>query len=194
MLPTYKMVVLNLILSTLLLLGLIIYRYLFRRKVNLFFLLMLISLLPIISILRTGTYESGDLSLHTQRLMSFYNLLFNYNLIPRWTPEFNAGYGDPHFLFAYFLPYFMGSIFHFIGFSFLTSVKLLLTFSFILSGATMYFWVKDELGQKSGFVAGIFYLFMPYHLVDLHFRVSIAETLSFVFLPLALLGTKKSHK
>lgn len=192
MLPAYKMVVLNLILSAILLLGLIVYKYFFKRKVNLFYLLILISILPIVSIFRVGTYESGDLSLHTQRLISFYNLLFNYHLIPRWTPEFNAGFGDPHFLFAYFLPYFVSSIFHHIGFSFLTSVKLLLSFSFVVSGITMYFWVKEELGKNAGFVAAIFYLFMPYHLVDIHFRVSIAENLSFVFLPLCLLAAKKT--
>lgn len=191
MLPQYKMVLVNSILSTLLGLGLIIYKYIFKRKVSLLFLLILISILPIVSIFRTGTYESGDLSLHTERLMSFYNLLINYNLIPRWTPEFNAGYGDPHFLFAYFLPYFIGSIFHFIGFSFLNSIKLLLALSFMFSGITIYFWAKEELGKKSGFVSAIFYLFMPYHLLDMHFRVTVAENLSFVFLPLILLAIKK---
>lgn len=192
MLPAYKMVVLNLILSISLFSGLIVYKYLFKRKVNLFYLLKLISVLPIASIFRVGTYESGDLSLHTQRLMSFYNLLINYHFIPRWTPEFNAGYGDPHFLFTYFLPYLIGSIFHFIGFSFLMSLKLLLAISFIFSGITMYFWAKEELDKKAGFVAAIFYLFMPYHLVDMHFRVTIAENLSFVFLPFILLAIKKS--
>lgn len=191
MLPAYKMVVLNLILLNSLLLGLIVFKYLFKRKINLFYLLILISVLPVVSIFRAGTYESGDLSLHAQRLMSFYNLLFNYHLIPRWTPEFNVGYGDPHFLFAYFLPYLIGSIFHLIGFSFLISIKLLLAISFILSGITAYFWAKEELGKKSGFVSAIFYLFMPYHLIDMHFRVTVAENLSFVFLPFILLAIKK---
>lgn len=192
MLPQYKLVVVNLVLSALLAIGLIIYRYIFpKRKINLFYLLILISLLPAISIFRMGSYESGDLSLHTTRLMSFYNLLINCHLIPRWTPEFNAGYGDPHFLFSYFLPYFIGSVFHFIGFSFLSSIKLLLALSFIFSGTTMYFWAKEELGEKSGFVSAVFYLFMPYHFVDMHFRVTIAENLSFVFLPLILLAIKK---
>jgi hypothetical protein len=192
MLPQYKMVLVNGILSILLLLGVLIYKYILKRKINLLYLLILISILPIVSIFRMGSYESGDLSLHTQRLMSFYNLLANYHLIPRWTPEFNAGYGDPHFLFAYFLPYFLGSIFHFIGFSFLMSLKFVLAFSFIASGVAMYFWVREELGDKAGFVSAIFYLFMPYHLVDIHFRATVAENLSFVFLPPILLSIKKN--
>ena len=34
------------------------------------------------------------------------------------------------------------------------------------------------------------YLFAPYHLVDLHFRASVGETLSFVFIPLVFLYSK----
>ena len=191
MLPDYKMFPVNVALTILLIIGFGIYRYVLRQKVNPVFLVILISILPIISIFRIGTYESGDLSIHTQRLMSFYNLLINYHLIPRWTPEFNAGYGDPHFLFAYFLPYFAGSLFHLIGFSFLSSMKLLLATSFVASGIVMYFWVKEEIGEKSAFVSAVFYLFMPYHLLDMHFRVTVAESLSFVFLPLILLAGKR---
>jgi hypothetical protein len=191
MLPQYKMVIINGILSSFILLWLIVSIYIFKRKINLLLLLILISILPIVSIFRIGSYESGDLSQHIRNLMSFYNLLFNYHLIPRWAPEFNSGYGDPYFIFIYPLPYIIGSIFHAVGFSFLMSLKLVLAFSFVISGLTMYFWAKEELGVKPGFVSSIFYLFMPYHLVDMHFRVTVAENLSFVFLPLILLAIKK---
>jgi hypothetical protein len=192
MLPQYKMVIINGILSLLLLFGIVIFKYIFKRKINLLLLLILISILPIVSIFRAGSYESGDLPQHVRNLMSFYDQLFKYHLIPRWASEFNSGYGDPYFIFIYPLPYLIGSIFHFIGFSFLTSLKLVLASSFVLSGITMYFWVKEELGEKSGFVSSIFYLFMPYHLVDMHFRVTVAENLSFVFLPMILLAIKKN--
>jgi hypothetical protein len=191
MLPQYKMALINGILSSLLLLWLIVSKYVFKRKINLLLLLILISVLPIVSIFRTGSYESGDLPQHVRNLMSFYNSLFSYHLIPRWAPGFNSGYGDPYFIFIYPLPYLVGSIFHAVGFSFLVSLKLVLASSFVISGLTMYFWAKEELGIKPGFVSSIFYLFMPYHLVDMHFRVTVAENLSFVFLPLILLAIKK---
>jgi len=184
------MILINLVLSTILALGLIFYRYVLKGKINLFYLLTIIAFLPIVSIFRTGIYESGDLAIHAERLISFYDSFFNNSLIPKWTPEFNAGYGEPYFLFSYFLPYLTGSIFHLIGFSYLNSIKLLLSISYLSSGLTMYLWVKKELNKRSGFVAAIFYLFMPYHLVDMHFRVTAAENLSFVFLPLILLGIK----
>ncbi len=192
MLDPYRMVVVNIILSFIVLMGIFIYRFIYpKKKINLLILLIIISLLPLFSMLRAGTYQSGDLSLHAIRTMSFSQILFQEHIIPRWTPEFYAGFGDPYFSFAYFLPYLLGSIFHFMGLSFLASLKLLMAISFVLSGVFMYLFVKDDLGEKAAFTAGIFYLFAPFHLVNMHFQVTIAMTLSYMFLPINLLLTKK---
>jgi hypothetical protein len=192
MIGPYRMILVNLAASFLFLGGVIIYKYIYpKKKINLFALFILISLLPLISILRTGTYQSGDLTVHTAREISFYKVLLEGNLFPRWSPEFYQGFGDPVFSFSYSLPYYVSAIFHFVGFSFLNSVKLFLASSFILSGIFMYLFVKDDLGEKAGFTAGIFYLFAPYHLVDLHFRVAVGEVAAFIFLPLCLYLTKK---
>jgi hypothetical protein len=192
MLDPYKMIVVNLAISFLLLIGIVFYKFIYpKKKLNLFVLLVIISLLPVISIFRVGTYQSGDLTIHISREISFYKVLLEGNLFPRWGPEFYQGFGDPVFSFSYSLPYYIAAIFHFIGFSFLNSVKLFLASSFILSGIFMYLFAKDELGEKAGFTAGIFYLFAPYHLVDLHFRVDVGEVAAFIFLPLCLYLTKK---
>ncbi|HWY78783.1 MAG TPA: 6-pyruvoyl-tetrahydropterin synthase-related protein [Candidatus Sulfotelmatobacter sp.] len=189
---SHSLVLTSIIASIILLIGLLIYHFVFpKKRIHPVAFLILISLLPLVSIFRIGSYESGDLSFHTMRTISFYHLLFVEHSIPRWSPELNVGYGDPYFLFSYIFPYVLGSLLHFIGFSYLMSIKLLLALSFIFSGIIMYIWAKNEFGGKSGLVSAIFYLFVPYHLIDLHFRVSIAETLSFTFLPLILLLTKR---
>lgn len=191
MIQAYHMVALNIVLTSALCVGLFFYRYIYpKRKINLFYLLLLVSFLPLVSVLRQGTYESGDLTLHATRAISFYNALVFDHVLPRWAAEINLGYGDTYFEFIYLLPYLIISFFHLIGFSFLASVKLLLAFSYILSGAFMYLWVKKEFGEKAGFVAAVFYLFTPYHLVDMHFRVTIAETLSFTFIPLLFISIR----
>jgi len=163
-----------------------------KKKINFFILLVLISIIPIISIFRNGSYQSGDLSYHAMRTISYFNVLFTEHTLPRWTPDFYGGFGDPYFMFAYQLPYFLGSVIHLFGFSFLDSVKLVFAISFIISGTTMYLWANEELkNKKFAFVAAIFYLFAPYHLIDMHFRATVAESLSFVFPPLLLYLTKK---
>lgn len=192
MLDPYRMVVVNIILSFILLIGTLIYRFLYpKKKINLFFLLILIGLLPLISMLRQGTYESGDLSWHTIRVMSFYKIISLEHIFPAWTPEWFGGFGIPFFSFGYILPYIIASIFHFIGFSFLASTKMLLASSYLLSGIFIYLFVKDDLGKKAGFTAAIFFLFSPIHLINMHFEAAIAMVLSYLFLPLCLHLTKK---
>lgn len=190
------MVVINLIFSITLIVGIIIYRYVYpKRNINLLFLLILISILPLVSILRKGTYESSDLTIHTGFAMSFYESLKDGNFIPRWSSQIIYGYGYPLFIFAYPLPYYLASFFHFIGFSFINSLKLILAFSFIASGVTMYLFIKEEFRNKfSAFAAAIIYLFSPYHLVDLHFRAAIGEIIAFAILPFCFFAIRKmSH-
>lgn len=195
MVDPYKMILLNLTASLLLLFGIIFYKFVYPKKsVNLLFLLIVLSFLPLISIFRKGTYESGDLSLHVKIAMSFYESLQDGNIIPRWANIVCYGYGCPQFVFMYPLPYYIISLFHFLGFSFIFSVKLLLISSFLASGIAIYFWIKDLFGKIPAFVSALFYLFAPYHLIDMHFRVSIGEMLAFVFLPLIFLSTNKLIK
>lgn len=188
-----RMVVISIISSVVLGLGLLFYKYIYPKKnINLFVLLILIALLPLISMLRPGSYESGDLSEHVKISMMFFNELSQGSIVPSWTDLGCSGYGCPIFSFQYILPYYLVSFFHVVGFSFVDSVKLLLGTSFIASGLAMYFWVKDEFGDQTGFIAAIFYLFAPYHLVDLHFRNAIGEMLAFAVMPLCFLFTKRN--
>ena len=55
----------------------------------------------------------------------------------------------------------------------------------------MYWWAKDEFGRIPGFTAAVFYLFAPYHLIDVHFRGSVGEVFSFVFIPLIFLFARR---
>lgn len=192
MLDPYRMVAVNVVLSLFLILGILFYGYIFpKRKPNLFILLLIISLLPLVSILRKGTYESGDLTIHTSFLINFYKNLQEGIIVPQWAGNLCAGYGCPVFLFEYTLPYYIGSVFHLIGFSFLNSMKLMLAFSFLLSSIGMYLWAKEQFGKIPAFAAALFYQFAPYHLIDMHFRVSVGEVLSFSFIPFLFLFSKK---
>lgn len=170
----------NFVLFIALLLAFGVYRYYFKRNIRISVFLFCISLLPILSIFRNGSYESSDLTLHTHYLMSFYENIANGIIVPQWT---NVGYGTPVFIFLYPLPFYMGSILHFLGFSFLSSMKLVFALSFIGSGIGMYYFLKNEFNEKAGIVGSIFYLFAPFHFVDMHFRASVGETLSFTFIP-----------
>lgn len=196
MFDPYRMVAVNVITSILLLLGTVIYIYLHpKNKINLFKMLLLISLLPLTSLLRPGDYESGDFNIHIYRIMSFYNSLKEGILMPSWAAELNATYGNPLFIFNYSLPYYIVSLFHFIGISFISSMKIYLGLTLYLSGIFMYIWIKELTSNKlAAFTSAIFYIFSPYHLISVHFRATLGESTIFMLLPLVLLSLTQYFK
>ncbi len=192
MVDPYRMIFVNLIDVMAVGVSLLFYYYVYpKKKINLFFLLLILSILPLVSVLRKGTYESGDLSIHVKFAMQFFENLSQGNYFPEWIGRHCSGYGCPVYIFLFTLPYYVISFFHMLGFTFLASAKLLLISTYILSGVGMFIWMKNELNEKAAFVAAIFYLFAPYHFIDLHFRVSIGELLSMAILPFAFYFTKR---
>ena len=178
------MVFISIVALLLLIIGLITYKHFFpKRKIHLLLLLFLVSFLPLISIFRSGSYESGDLTLHAKYAAEFYENLVQGNIIPRWMGRDCSGYGCPEYMFIFMLPYYMVSLFHYFGFSFIDSVKAVLITSYISGGVGIYIWLKKEFGAIPAFIAAVFYQFAPYHLIDMHFRVSIGEIVSMGILP-----------
>lgn len=124
--------------------------------------------------------------------MAFYDAIKEGNLMPSWAKDLNATYGYPLFIFNYPLPYYFISFFHLIGFSFIYSLKIFLALSFILSGIFMYLFSKQIFKNNlAAFTSSIFYLFTPYHLISLHFKITIGEILCFILIPLFFLFTLK---
>ncbi|MCL4546670.1 MAG: hypothetical protein M1576_02875, partial [Deltaproteobacteria bacterium] len=189
----YKMVFVNIVASLLLGIGVSFYRFVFpKKKINLFILLILISVLPIISILRPGDYESGDFNISIYRIISFYSSLKEGILMPSWAGDLNATYGNPLFIFNYPLPYYIISFFHFIGISFINGTKLYLGLVLYFSGIFMYAFIKNLTKSNiAAFTAAVFYIFNPYHLIDIHFRATLGESLIFLIVPLLFLSIIK---
>lgn len=194
MVDPYRMIYISLLAAFLLSAFLLVYYFIWpRKRIPYPVLIVLVSLLPLASIFRPGSYESGDLTLHTVRFISFYHALQDGVLIPQWSGDLNAGVGEPVFLFVQTLPYHISALFKFVGFSFLDSIKIFFVVAFLSSGIAMYLWAKEEFGKLPGFVAAICYQFAPYHLVDMHFRANPGETLAFTFPPLTMYAIKKFY-
>ena len=196
MIGPYQMAFINLIGSLSILVGALFYKFIFpKRNINLFVLLLIISILPIISVFRVGDYESGDFNIHIYRMLSFYNSLKEGIFIPSWAADLNATYGNPLFIFNYSLPYYFICFLHFLGVSFITGTKFFLGLSLYLSGIFMYLFVEKITKHKlAAFTAGIFYVFTPYHLIDVHFRATLGESAIFTIVPLVFLFIYKYHE
>lgn len=182
------MVIINLVILLLLTLGSIIYSYIYpRKRLNFSVILYMLCSVLAISIFRYGSYESGDFNIHLYRSIAFFDSLTHGNLLPSWAGQLNQTYGYPLFIFNYPLPYYLISLLHLLGAGYIGSMKLFLALNIFGSGIIMYQVMRRHYNNDlAGFTAAVFYLFVPYHLIDIHFKVVIGEILFFTILPLGL--------
>lgn len=147
-------------------------------------LFLLLSLIPLFALFHLGLPITHDGQDHVARIANFYQNLSEGTIIPRWAPNLNWGYGHPILMFLYPLPSYIASFFHFLGFSFIDSTKLVFGITYILSGLSIYLWINEFLGKRAAFVSAMLYVFAPYRFVDLYVRGAIGEHVAFVFPPL----------
>ena len=148
------------------------------------FLLVIISFIPLADLLRPGLPLGHDTQDHVARIANFYQNIQEGNIVPRWAGNLNWGYGHPIIMFLYPFPSYLGSFFHFLNFSLVDSVKIVFMLGFLLSGFSMFLWIKNVFGAKEGFVAGLLYTLAPYRFVDLYVRGAIGENFFFIWPPL----------
>jgi len=96
-------------------------------------------------------------------------------------------------MFAFYppLPYYPVELLHLLGLSFFASIKLSFLLAFLLSGLFMYSLVRDLFGRLAGLVAAVFYVYAPYHSVDVYVRGALNEAWGMVWFPLILLYAKR---
>ena len=123
-------------------------------------LTLILCLIPVLALLNPGLPKTHDGQDHVARIANFYLNLSQGNLIPRWAPNLNWGYGHPILEFLYPLPSYMASAFHFIGFSFVDSTKIVFALGMILSFVFMYLWLKMFLPKMASLCSARFYILM----------------------------------
>ena len=122
------------------------------------------------------------------RVVEFYQGLKAGELFPRWAPDLGGGYGYPIFNFVPPLFYYVSALFHFLGMPIIASMDLACFLALLLSGLGMYLFAREFFGPYGGFLAGIAYVFAPYHLATLYVRSALGDFMAFAFIPLTLWG------
>ena len=107
-------------------------------------------------------------------------------LYPRWSPDITFGYGYPLFNIYGPLAFYLGEGFHLLGLDLLWAIKMVFATSFVLSGVTMYLFVRRLMGRWAGLIAGLVYVYVPYHIGDIYVRGAFAESVALAFFPLIL--------
>jgi len=112
----------------------------------------------------------------------------------RWVGDLGYGFGYPIFNFYAPLPYYVGAFFNLIGFNPLLATKSMFGLGVILAGISMYLLAKEFFGPLGGLVAALFYLYAPYHALDVYVRGAVGEFWAMAMLPLVFLGLYQIFK
>ncbi len=109
----------------------------------------------------------------------------------RWVQDLGYGYGYPIFSFYSPLSYYVGSAIELLGFDALLATKTMMGLGIMLAGVFMYLLAKEFWGRLGGIVSAAFYLYAPFHAVDIYVRGDVAEFWAYSFIPLAFYGMYK---
>jgi hypothetical protein len=149
-------------------------------------LIIVLSLFPLVPLLHFGLPLTHDGIDHVARIANFYKGLSQGIIFPRWAENLNWGYGHPILMFLYPFSSYLASLFHFLTFSYIDSVKLVFGVGYIAGGVTMYLWAREEFDEHTGIAVALLYQFAPYRFIDLYVRGAIGEHMAFIFPPLIL--------
>jgi hypothetical protein len=154
-------------------------------------------------LLTSGYFNMHD-DLQMMRQLEMEKCFKDLQIPCRWVPDMGYGFGFPLFNYYPPLPYLIGEVFRLVGFSFVDTVKIVFLLSFVVSGVTMYLLAKEFFGPimlnlpagKAGLrgvsvslgavVSSIFYIWAPYHAVDVFVRGAMNEAWALSWFPLIL--------
>lgn len=163
------------------------------KKIWPILLIIVLSYLSIKPLFHSGFFPMHD-DEQIARLYELDQALLSKQFPPRWGENLGFGYGYPFYNFYPPLVYYFGEIFHLLGFSLIVSTKIVMGLGFLLSGIFIYFLAREFFDKAGSLIAAIFYIYAPYHALDLYVRGAFAEFYSFVFLPAVFWSTLKLVK
>lgn len=146
----------------------------------------LLSVWTLLPLFHAGFFPMHD-NTQVQRVYEMGKSLREGMLPVRWVSELGYGYGYPIFTFYAPLAYYIGGLSTFVTLS-LPATKIMIGLGILLSGIFMYFFAQKIFGKLGGVVASVFYMYAPYHAVDIYVRGDIAELWAYAFIPLAFYG------
>lgn len=164
-----------------------------KSALNLFtslFTVLIITIPAFVSILNNNYFTMHD-DQHIARLYLLVTGIQQGSLFPRWVDMLGFGHGYPLFNFYPPLIYYVSSIFYFLGFSLISSIKLMIISGFLLSATGAYLLIKKMMGRLPAILGSTVYTYFLYHSITVYVRGALAEFFTLAVLPFVFLGLYK---
>ncbi len=154
---------------------------------------LIFSVFTILPFLRSGFFPIHD-DTQVARVFEMAKGLSDGMLPVRWSADLGYGFGYPIFNFYDPLPYYVGAVIEMVGLNALLATKIMMAVGVMLAGVSMYFLGREFWGKAGGILSALFYMYAPYHAVDIYVRGDVAEFWAFAFIPLVFLGLWQIYK
>lgn len=161
-----------------------IWQFVSRYKVG---ILLFILLLPAVKDLLAPGYFTMHDDMQVFRLFELDKCVKDGQIPCRWVPDGGYGYGYPLMQFYPPMPYYPMEILKLLGLGYFWPVKIMFVLAFLLSGVGMYLLAKEFFGKWGGLLSSLFYVYAPYHSVDVYVRGAQNEAWGMVWFPFVLL-------
>ncbi len=155
------------------------------KKVLTIVALIFIPLLAIVPLLSSGYFTMHDVQ-HPVRLFLLDQGIKQSYWYPRWLDDLGFGYGYPLFNFYPPLIYYVAEVFVLLGFSIVSSLKLMLISGFILAAVSSYLYAKLIFPRKVALIVAVLYTYTFYHAITIYVRGAFAEFYSMALFPLVI--------
>lgn len=159
-----------------------------------FWITLLLAVFAVAPLLRPGYFWGAHDARHNVFFVLQYNLTWDEGILfPRWSPDWAFGYGYPFFnIYAPGATFLATLLYRLLPLSYEAAVEGLFILSILLSAGSMWFFAREVWDEEAALVAGVAWVYVPYHLVDIYVRAAMAESLALAVLPLALWGARRA--
>lgn len=162
---------------------------------NTFFLLLilLVSVPAVLPLFKEGFFPVHD-NTQVQRVFEMGKSLGDGMFPVRWVKDLGYGYGYPIFNFYAPLAYYFGGLLVLLSLNALLATKLMFLFGILFSGASMFLLAKEFWGRWGGLISAVFYVYAPYHALNIYVRGAVGEFWAYSFIPLVFLSIYLVYK
>jgi len=131
--------------------------------------------------------NTHDMIQHLAVMKDFDKVLKSGVIYPRWLSDINNGYGIPWMNFYppgfYYAASFVNAVFN----DWTKTLFAISILGFAASGLAFYWLAREFCTRTASAIAALFYMLLPYHVINLYWQGAMPQFLGFVFLPLTLL-------
>lgn len=166
----------------------------FFQKILPLGVIIIVSFIVLFPLFRPGFILTDDGSWMVVRLSAFYQSLREGQFPVRFLGRLNYSYGYPvsNFLYPGFM--YVGSLFKFLGLSFVDSVKFIIIISVFGSGVLVRQWLRTYFGSLASTIGAVSFLTAPYLLFDIYKRGSVGEIFAFLWAALSFYSIARDKR